>query len=138
MALKSIIKPAIAEDAPAEAAAPLGGTRAEAVQRLQVGAFGLGAILLLIGVANVFLQRAELVEESAVPEAAPTVAAEEEVPQQSDPLADAGVVPELPAEPEEEAEADSEDDPITGAAGEVENSEGTAETSAGNGGAAQP
>ncbi len=78
--------------------APLGGTRAERIQRLQVGGFGILAMVLLVALADVVISRAQLTEASAVPDAAPTVVAEEtEAPR--DPLADAGVVPELPAEP---------------------------------------
>ncbi len=129
MALKSIIKPRITEAEEAEAAEELAvsasGARDNAIQRLQVGFFGLGAILLLIGVANVFLQRAEMVEDEAVPEAAPTVAAEQDAPQQSDPLADAGVVPELPADPD--AEAASDDGEAQSGSQEGENSADDAE-----------
>ena len=101
MDLKSILKPEASTGVdPIEAPVPLGGTRAEALKRLQIGLFGLGAVLFLIGIANVFLQRANLAEEAAVPEAAPTVAADEVKQPQSDPLADAGVVPELPADPD--------------------------------------
>jgi hypothetical protein len=65
---------------------------------LQVGLFGILAMVLLVALADVVISRAQLTEASAVPEAAPTVVAEEtETPR--DPLADAGVVPALPAEP---------------------------------------
>lgn len=72
--------------------------RRETIHRLQVGLSGLGAMILLVGLANIIQDRARLVDEQAAPEAAPTV---EPVaaPTQSDPLADAGVVPDLPAEP---------------------------------------
>ncbi len=75
---------------------PLGGSRAEAVQRLQVGFSLLVGIVLLVGIANVIENRAKEVEATSVPEAAATVPAETSTPQ-SDPLADAGVVPDLPA-----------------------------------------
>lgn len=78
-------------------AAPLGGTRAEAVQRLQVGLSGIAAMVLLVGLANVIQNRARETEELAVPGAAPTTEPTE-APQQRDPLADAGVVPDLPVE----------------------------------------
>ena len=81
----------------------LSGTRAQAVQRLQVGAFGLGAMILLIGLANIFIERAQQVEASAVPEASATVAADASPAAASDPLADAGVVPDIPSDPEPEA-----------------------------------
>ena len=79
------------------ASAPLGGTRAEAVQRLQVGLSGIAAMILLVGLANVIQNRARETEQLAVPEAAPTTEPTA-APQQRDPLADAGVVPDLPAD----------------------------------------
>lgn len=79
------------------ASAPLGGSRAEAVQRLQIGLSGLAAMLLLVGLANIIQDRAQVSEASAVPEAAPTVAPAEVAPL-TDPLADAGVVPDMPAD----------------------------------------
>ena len=78
--------------------APLGGTRAEATQRLQVGLFGLGAMILMIGLAGIIGTQADLTQESAVPEAAPTTEPTAAAPQR-DPLADAGIVPDIPAEP---------------------------------------
>jgi len=76
---------------------PLGGTRAEALQRLQVGLAGIGAMLLLVGLANVIQGRAELSESTSVPDAAPTTEPSIHTPQR-DPLADAGLVPDMPAE----------------------------------------
>lgn len=90
---------------------PLGGTRSEAIQRLQVGLSGVAAMILLVGLANIIQDRARVTEASAVPEAAPTVAPVEPPPQR-DPLADAGVVPDLPTEtvtvPDEEPELQPE------------------------------
>ena len=82
----------------ADRAGPLGGSRAEATQRLQVGLSGIAAMVLLVGLANIIQDRARVTEQAAVPDASPTtepVAA----PAQRDPLADAGVVPDLPVEP---------------------------------------
>lgn len=84
-------------EAPPEGA-PLGGTNAEASKRLQVGLAGLGSMVLLIGLASVLGNQADLTEEGSVPEAAPTTEPTDTVPQR-DPLADAGIVPEIPAEP---------------------------------------
>ena len=84
--------------------APLGGNRAEAAQRLQIGLFGLFSMILVVGVANIVYNRAQLSEASAVPDAAPTTEPTE-APAQRDPLADAGVVPDIPTEPEPEPEA---------------------------------
>ena len=78
--------------------APLGGTRAEAQQRLQVGLAGLGSMVLLIGLASALGNQADINEELAVPDAAPTTEPTE-APPQRDPLADAGIVPEIPPEP---------------------------------------
>jgi len=63
--------------------------RAQAVHRLQIGLFGLAAMLLLVGLANIVMQRARLVEAGAP---AAGVAAEAASPK-SDPLADIGVIP---------------------------------------------
>jgi len=64
--------------------------RAQAVHRLQVGLFGLAAMLLLVGLANIIMDRARMAE-STMPapagiEGATTAA-------KSDPLADIGVIP---------------------------------------------
>lgn len=88
-------------DQDAVATAPLGGTRAQAMQRLQVGLSGLGAMILLVGLANIIQDRARVADSLSVPEAAPTTEPTA-APPLSDPLADAGVVPDLPAEPEPE------------------------------------
>ncbi|HSF12201.1 MAG TPA: hypothetical protein VLA50_04445 [Erythrobacter sp.] len=77
---------------------PAGQTRAEAVQRLQVGLFGIGSMVLLVGLASIIGSQADLTDESAVPEAAPTTEPSP-APLQANPLADAGVVPDIAAEP---------------------------------------
>lgn len=86
-------------DPSGQSAAPLGGTRAQALQRLQVGLSLLGGVILLVGLANVIEDRAKETDAASVPQAASTVAATQTPPTQSNPLADAGVVPDLPAEP---------------------------------------
>ena len=68
----------------ARSSAPLGGTRSEAIQRVQFGVGGLSA---------------RETEATTVPNAAATAKAE---PTQNDPLVDAGIVPDLPAEATEE------------------------------------
>lgn len=78
--------------------APLGGTRAEALRRLQMGALGVVAVLLLIGLASIIKDRATESESTAVAGAAPTTAPTTAVPA-ADPLAEAGVVPDIPASP---------------------------------------
>lgn len=83
--------------------APLGGTRAEAMQRLQVGLFGLFSMVLVVGVANIVYNRAQQSEAAAVPDAAPTTEPTE-APPQRDPLVDAGILPDIPVEAEEQVE----------------------------------
>ena len=109
-------------DAPPEGA-PLGGTKAEASQRLQIGLFGIVSMILLVGLASIIGTQADRTEESSVPEAAPTTEPTE-APPQRDPLADAGIVPEIPAEPEpEEEEGQVEDlpDPVVEDAAPTDN-----------------
>ncbi|MCB2065782.1 MAG: hypothetical protein KDE15_03975 [Erythrobacter sp.] len=86
------------EESEVAAYAPLAGTRAQRIQRLQIGLMGIGGMVLLLGLADAISSRAQLTEDNAVPEAAPTVVASETTAPR-DPLADAGVLPELPATP---------------------------------------
>ncbi len=81
-----------------DAARPVGEARAEAIQRLQVGLFGIGAMVLLVGLASIIGGQADLADDAAVPEAAPTTEPTPE-PSQANPLADAGVVPDIASEP---------------------------------------
>ena len=78
--------------------APLGGTRSQSMQRLQIGLGGVAAMVLLVGLASVIQNRVAQTDATAVPAAAPTTQPSE-APQQNDPLVSAGVVPDLPAEP---------------------------------------
>lgn len=64
--------------------------RSQSVHRLQVGLFGLCAMLLLVGLANIIMDRARLAEELD-PTSVETPAAVDKGA--SDPLADIGVVP---------------------------------------------
>lgn len=67
--------------------------RSQAVHRLQVGLFGLCAMLLIVGLANIIMDRARLSEGTREPvEAVVAVDAEVKKPA-SEPLADIGVVP---------------------------------------------
>ena len=69
--------------------------RAQAVNRLQIGLFGLAAMLLLVGLANIIMDRARLAESAVSPQ--PGLVATEAP--KSDPLADIGVVPSPEAPP---------------------------------------
>ncbi|MEM6475189.1 MAG: hypothetical protein AAF687_03390 [Pseudomonadota bacterium] len=97
--------PAQGEDKAAPEHAPLGGTNAEAMQRLQIGIFGLFSMVMVVGIATVISNRAQIAEETAVPDAAAT-AEPDDTTTQSDPLIDAGVVPDIPEETVEEPEAE--------------------------------
>lgn len=80
-------------------AAPLAITaRTEAIQRVQVGLFGIGTMVLLVGLASIIGTQADMAEQAAVPEAAPTTEPTA-APTQANPLADAGVVPDIGAQP---------------------------------------
>lgn len=80
------------------APAPLAGTRQQRLQRLQVGLLGLGGILLLVGLANIIISGARQSEQEAVAELPPATTEDLPQPGPRDPLADAGVAPDLPAE----------------------------------------
>lgn len=81
-----------------EAVSPAGQSRQESIQRLQVGVFGIAAMLLLVGLASIIGSQADMTQEAAVPEAAPTTEPTA-TPTQANPLADAGVVPDIAADP---------------------------------------
>lgn len=65
--------------------------RAQSVQRLQTGLFGLAAVLLVVGLANIINDRARMTEDAG--KSATTQAAEKASAGTSDPLVDIGVVP---------------------------------------------
>lgn len=71
--------------------------RAHAVQRLQTGLFGLAAIVLLVGLANIINDRARLADGKPDGTAAKTAVTTDT---KADPLADAGVVPSATPEPQ--------------------------------------
>lgn len=76
---------------------PLSGTRGQTLQRLQIGLSGLAAMVLLVGLANIILDRVKQTDAHSVPEAAASVAANPSAA--NDPLADAGVAPEVQVAP---------------------------------------
>lgn len=81
-----------------EPATPASESRQEALQRLQIGVFGIAAMVLLVGLASIIGSQAEITQEAAVPDAAPTTEPTA-TPSQANPLADAGVVPDIGVEP---------------------------------------
>ncbi len=86
------------------APAPLAGTRSQRIQRLQVGLFGLGTMILIVGLANIIMSSAKQNQATSLPEEVPVAATEDVQPAApSNPLADAGVVPEIPSEPPAQA-----------------------------------
>lgn len=83
-------------------AAPLAGTRKQRLQRLQVGMFGLGTMVLMVGLANLIISSAQQNQIASPEELPPVTNADVPPPPPAprDPLADAGVVPELPTDPD--------------------------------------
>ena len=81
-----------------QADVPLGGTRSQSVQRLQIGVGGVVLMVLLVGLASLIQDRTREVDRAAVPAAAPTTEPTAASPQ-NDPLVEAGVVPDLPEGP---------------------------------------
>ena len=79
--------------------------------RLQVGLTGLGTMVLLVGLANIIMINAQHNEAQVVPEAASTTRPVEVVVPTSDPLADAGVVPDRSAPSRSPAPAPESGDP---------------------------
>ena len=74
---------------------PLTGTRAQSVQRLQIGIGGVVLMILLVGLASLIQDRTREVDAASVPAAAPTTEPSAAA-SQNDPLVNAGVVPDLP------------------------------------------
>lgn len=66
--------------------------RAQAVHRFQVGLFGLCAMMLIVGLANIIMDRARLSDSKEPIEEVVAVDAVAKKPA-SEPLADIGVVP---------------------------------------------
>lgn len=67
--------------------------RAQMVQRLQVGLFGLSLMLLLVGLANIIMEQARRNDALVAQSAMPIAAGSAPVQAAGDPLADIGVVP---------------------------------------------
>ncbi len=68
--------------------------RSQNVQRLQVGLSGLAAMLLIVGLANIIMDRAKLADLGSAPVASPSPSAGAP---KNDPLAEMGVVPSASA-----------------------------------------
>ena len=75
-----------------------GALRSQAIHRLQVGLAGLFAMVLLVGLANVIMERAREADRQVArtPAANEAAAAARNQPP-SDPLADIGALPSVPA-----------------------------------------
>lgn len=95
------------------------GLGPDGMQRLRTGVGGILAVILVVGIANVITDRALQNEETAVPEAAPTVEPSAAATS-GDPLSDAGVVPDLPEQPEAEPVPEGPVLPETGEGAPIE------------------
>lgn len=88
---------------------PLAGTREQRIQRLQVGFLGVAAMVMVVSLADIIMSTAESNQAATAENLEPVTAEDVPPPPPSDPLVEAGVVPDIPAEPEvietEEAEA---------------------------------
>lgn len=86
--------------------------RSQAVHRLQVGLFGLCAMLLLVGLANIITDRVG--HAPAVEEPVERVVAADAKPEKtaSDPLADIGVVPAAGPTPDPPSAESGSGDPL--------------------------
>lgn len=73
---------------------------------------------MLVALADVIRDRADETDADAVPEASSTIAAEEVEAPPTDPMVDAGVVPDLPADPDEITD---EDEPVLPEQGDPQN-----------------
>ena len=87
----------------------LAGTRAQSMQRLQIGLSGIAGIILMVALADTLSDRADRTDAVNVPETVTSAGPEAKPTAQSDPLAEAGVVPDLPADT---AEAAAQDQPV--------------------------
>lgn len=72
--------------------------RAEVIHRLQIGLSGLLAMLLIVSLANLITNRASQSDKTAVSDTSTSTAATDDKGANKDPLVDAGVVPQLPAQ----------------------------------------
>jgi len=64
--------------------------RAQSVKRLQIGLLGLAAMLLLVALANIIMERARQADSAA---GSAAVSSTSSVASAADPLADLGVIP---------------------------------------------
>lgn len=72
--------------------------RKTSIHRMQIGLLGLGAMVLLVGLAGIIQNSAAETQASSVAAATTAETADEPIAPMRDPLVDAGVVPELPSE----------------------------------------
>ena len=86
--------------------------RAQSVHRLQVGLFGLCAMLLIIGLANIIMDRAKVTEAAADPIGEVIAKDSPKENQGIDPLADIGVIPAADPTPVVERTAEPIPDPM--------------------------
>lgn len=80
--------------------------RSQAMHRLQVGLFGLCAMLLIVGLASIIMERARLADEEDPIREVVAADAPEKKPA-SDPLADIGVMPAAEPSPKAKGAEDT-------------------------------
>jgi hypothetical protein len=67
--------------------------RQEGLQRVQIGLTGLAGVVLLVGLANIVIEKARLDERSLPPAVVPTLTNASDEAQPKEPLAELGVTP---------------------------------------------
>jgi hypothetical protein len=73
--------------------------RSQAMQRLQVGLFGLALMLLLVGLANIIMDHAKANEAAMAASSKAMMTNSGGAPGNTDPLADISMVPDAGAKP---------------------------------------
>ncbi|MDF0544482.1 hypothetical protein PX699_19190 [Sphingobium sp. H39-3-25] len=70
--------------------------RQEGLQRVQIGLTGLAGVILLVGLANIVIDKAKLGDSVQPPPTVPTLDSANALGQPKEPLAELGVTPSMP------------------------------------------
>lgn len=70
--------------------------RQEGLQRVQIGLTGLAGVILLVGLANIVIEKAKLGDSVQPPPTVPTLNNASALGQPKEPLAELGVTPSMP------------------------------------------
>ncbi|WP_420145243.1 hypothetical protein [Sphingobium sp.] len=67
--------------------------RQEGLQRVQIGLTGLAGVVLLVGLANIVIEKARMDDAALPPPVVPTLSTQQNAVSPKDPLAELGVQP---------------------------------------------